>query len=109
MREPLTAHLDRLAVITPRLREEFAPEPFVPFGFPFSSVSKTSWHELFGEGPVEPFSLPTPTPLHDPTSTPDSLDFLAQPRAERKRNVRRNRDPDNAYFFMSGAEMTSAD
>ena len=38
---------------------------------------------------------------------PGSLDFLHQPRAHGKRNVRRNRDPDYAYILMSRTDMAA--
>ena len=51
----------------------------------------------------------TSTPLHDPTHTSGYLDFLDQPRAQGKRSVRRNRDPEYAYLFMSRREITTPD
>ena len=78
--ESLTVHVDRLALSSARLRDELAPEHFDSFYVPFRSLSNSSLHHLFGEGPVEPSRLPMPTPrheakptfLHDPTPTPGS-------------------------------------
>ena len=79
-RESPTAQLARVAFSSPRLRDELAPEHFDSFYVPFRSLSNSSLHHLFGEGPVEPSRLPMPTPrheakptfLHDPTPTPGS-------------------------------------
>ena len=49
--DSLTVHVDRLAFSSPRLRDEIALEPFVPFDVPFRSVSNSSLHDLFGELP----------------------------------------------------------
>ena len=102
-------HVDRLAFSSLLLRDELARGHVVSCDVPFRSVSNSSLHDLCGEVPVEPPSLPWPTPLHGPSPTPVSLDFLDQPRPEGKRNVRRNRDPEFAYLFMSRAELTSPD
>ena len=90
-RESLTVHVDRLAFSSPRHRDEFAQEPFLPFDVPFRSLSNSSLHELFGEAPLERNSMATATPLHDPTPTPGSLDFLDQPLAQGKREGTYNR------------------
>ena len=109
MKESITVHVDRLTFSSARLRDELATEPFLPFDVPYRSVSNSSLPELFGEGPLERPNLPTPTPLQDPTPRSGSLDFLDQPRAKGKLNVRRNRAPDYAYLFMSLREMTTPD
>ena len=75
-KESLTIHVDRLAYSSARLRHELAQEPFDPFDVPFRYVSTSSLPELFGEGPLEYSSLATIRPLHGPTPTPDSIDFL---------------------------------
>ena len=108
-KESVTVHVDRLAFSSLLLRDELARGHVVSCDVPFRSVSNSSLHDLCGEVPVEPPSLPWPTPLHGPSPTPVSLDFLDQPRPEGKRNVRRNRDPEFAYLFMSRAELTSPD
>ena len=82
-------------------------EQFVPFDVPFRSFSNASLHDLFGERPLDQPTLPTPTPIHAPNPTHGSLDFLDQPRAQRKRNVSRNLDPDNAYILISRTDMAA--
>ena len=82
-----------------------AIDPSMSFDSTFRSLSDPSLHHLFGESPLEQFNLPTATPVHSYVATPGSLDFFDQPRDEGNRNVRRNRDPDYAYFFMWRAEM----
>ena len=67
----------------------------------------SSFHEIFREAPEEQHSMQTPTPFHDPTPTPVSLVFFDLPRAQAKRNVRRYRDPDYAYLFMSRTVMAA--
>ena len=57
--ESIVVHVDRLAFSIPRLRDEIAPEPFVPFDVPFRSVSNTSLHHLFGESHLDQPTLPT--------------------------------------------------
>ena len=94
--ESITVHVDRLAFSNPPLRDEIALEPFLPFVVPYRSLSNPSVHDLFGESRLDQPTLPTPTPIPAPTPTPGSLDFLDQPRAQGKRNVRRNLDPDYA-------------
>ena len=58
---------------------------------------------------MEQSNLPSPTPVHDPTHTPGSLHFLDHTPAQGKRSVRRNRDTEYAYLFMSRTEMTTLD
>ena len=77
------------------------------FDSPFLSLSNPSLHDFFGEGPTEQSNLHTATPVHDPTPTRGSLDFLDQPRAQVNSSVSRNMDPDYAYLFMSRKEMTT--
>ena len=103
----MTVHVDRLAFSSARLRDELALEPFVPFDVPFRSVSNSDLHALFGERPLDQPTLPTPTPIHAPNATPGSLDFLDKPRAQGKRNVRRNLDPDYAYIPVSRTDMAA--
>ena len=105
--ESLTVHVDRLALSSPPLKDEI--EPFVSFESAFRSVSNPSLHGLFGERPWESSTLPMPTPLHDPTQSTGSIDFLDPPRPQGKRSVRRNRDPDYAYLFMSRTEMKTSE
>ena len=83
--------------MSPRLPDEFAHETVEPFDVPFRFLSNFSLHDLFGEGLVEQLSLPTTTPLHDPTPMPGLLDFLDQPLEQCKRSVRPNREPDYAF------------
>ena len=92
----ITVHVDRLAFSSPRLRNEIALEPFVPFGVPFRSVSNSSLPNILGERPLDRSVLPTPTPVPTATPAPRPLDFLDQPRAQGKRNVRPKLDPDYA-------------
>ena len=108
-RDTVSVNADRLAFTNPPLRDELAPEPVVPFDVPFRSVSKSSLHDLLGQAPVEQTSKSTPTPFHDPTPPAGSLDFLDQPRAEGKRNVRRNRDQHYAYFLISRRDMAASE
>ena len=61
--ETLTVQVDQLAFSSPRLRDELVLEPFIHFDFPFRSLSNPSLHELLGEGPLEPSSMPTPKQL----------------------------------------------
>lgn len=75
-RECLSVHNESLPFSSTRLRDEVVPEPFVAFDVPLRSVSNSTLHELFGEGPREQPSMPTPTPLHETAPTPGSLDFL---------------------------------
>ena len=107
--ETHTVHGDRLAFSGPRLRDVLVSEPFVHFDITFRSISNPSLHEFFGEAPGEQPSMPTPPPLQEHTPKPGSFNFLAQPRAHGKRNLRRNRDPDYAYFLMSRTEMSAPD
>ena len=51
--ESLTVHVDRLAFSSPRLRYELVAEAYVLFDVAFRSISNSSLHELFGDGPVE--------------------------------------------------------
>ena len=46
MREYLTLHEDRLALTSPRLRDELGTEPFVTFEVAFRSLSRISLPEL---------------------------------------------------------------
>ena len=94
----LTVHVNRLVFCVPRLRDELAQEPFVPFDVPNGSLSNSYLHELLGEGLLERHSLPTATQLHGTSPTAGSLDFLDQPRAKDKRIFRRNRDPNMLIY-----------
>ena len=91
--ETIVVHVDKLAFSSPRLRDELAPEPFVPFDVNFRSVWNTALHDLFGASPLDQPTLPSHTPINGTTATPCSLDFLDQPRTQGKCNVRRNLDP----------------
>ena len=102
--EYLTVHVDSLAFSSPRLRDEIASEPFVPFNVPFRSLSNSSLAELGGECQEEPSCLSSPLPFHELPPTPDSLDFLDQHRSQCKCNIRGNSDGDYAYFFISRRE-----
>ena len=105
--DSITVHVDRLAFSNPRLRDELALEPFVPFDVPFRSLSNPSLHDVFGESPLDQHTLPTPTPIYAHTPTPGSLELLDQPRAKGKRNVTRNQDPDYAYILISRTDMAA--
>ena len=50
--EALTAHKERLAIISPRLLDELAAEFVAPFDDPFRYISKSSVQEFFGEALV---------------------------------------------------------
>ena len=67
--------MDRLALSSPRLRDELVQESFVPFDVPFCSFSNSSLPALFGDASVDSDRLPAPTPLHDPAPTAGFLDF----------------------------------
>ena len=97
--EIIVVLVDRLAFSSPRLRDELAPEPFVPC----PSRSNTSLPNLYGESPIDHSTLPTPK--HATTPTAGSLDFLDKPRAQGNSNVRRNLDPDYAYIIMSRRDL----
>ena len=106
-RESPTAQLARVAFSSPRLRDEIALEPFVPFDGPFRSVSSSSLPNLLGERPLDQPTLPTSTSVHIPTPTPRPLDFLDQPRAQGKLGAKINRDPDYAYILVSRTDMAA--
>ena len=104
--ETITVHVDRLAFSDPRLRDEIALEPFVPFDVPFHSVSN-SLPNLLCERHLDQYTLPSSTSVHTHTPTPKPLDFLDQPSAQGKRGVRINRDPDYAYILVSRTNMAT--
>ena len=106
MEEAVTVHVDRLAFSSPGLREEL--ESSVSIDPPFRS-SVPALHDFFGESPLEPSTFPPPTPLHAPTPTHGSVDFLYQPRAQGKPSVRRNLDPDYSYILFSRTHMATPD
>ena len=71
--QSITVHVDSLAFCSPRFRDEL--EPSVSFDPPFRSSTVPSLHDLFGESPLEPSTVPAPTPIHAPTPTAGSLHF----------------------------------
>ena len=101
--------MDRLAFSDPRLRDEIALQPFVPFAVTVRSVSNSTLSDLLGERPLDQPTLATSTTVHNPTPTPTPLDFLDQSWAQGKRGVKINRYPDYAYILMSRTDMAAAE
>ena len=81
--ESVTVHGDRLAFSRPRLIDE--TKSSASSDSPFRSSSFHSLHNLFYGNSLEQSTLPTATPVHARTPTPDSHDFLDQPMSQGKR------------------------
>ena len=97
--EIFTVNGDRLAYSIPHLRNELAKEPFVSYDVPFNSIWKSSLHELCGEG-MWNYLVCLRLSLCMTLGLRPFLYNVDWPRALGKSNLRRNRYPDCAYFFI---------